>query len=71
MSVWAARVEENKEIGTALFKRFEPPLPVFVPSGKGWRPRVSDQMALNVILFVSRTGILWEKSRKIWALAAA
>ena len=36
-------------------------LPVFVPSAKGGRSRVSDEMALNGILFVLRTGIPWEE----------
>ena len=51
----------NKEISAALFKKIEPVLPVFVPSAKGGRPRVSDEMALNGILFVLRTGIPWEE----------
>jgi transposase len=52
---------KNKEISAALFKKIEPLLPVFVPSAKGGRPRVSDEMALNGILFVLRTGIPWEE----------
>ncbi|MFT7721390.1 MAG: IS5 family transposase [Roseateles sp.] len=52
---------KNKEISAALFKKIEPLLPVFVPSVKGGRPRVSDEMALNGILFVLRTGIPWEE----------
>lgn len=52
---------KNKEISAALFKKLEPLLPVFVPSAKGGRPRVSDEMALNGILFVLRTGIPWEE----------
>lgn len=51
----------NKEISAALFKKIEPVLPVFVPSAKGGRPRVSDEMVLNGILFVLRTGIPWEE----------
>ena len=51
----------KKEISAALFKKIEPVLPVFVPSAKGGRPRVSDEMALNGILFVLRTGIPWEE----------
>lgn len=52
---------KNKEISAALFKKIEPLLPVFVPSAKGGRPRVNDEMALNGILFVLRTGIPWEE----------
>ena len=52
---------KNKEISAALFKKIEPLLPVFVPSAKGGRPRVSDEMVLNGILFVLRTGIPWEE----------
>lgn len=51
---------KNKEISAALFKKIEPLLPAFVPSAKGGRPRVSDEMVLNGILFVLRTGIPWE-----------
>jgi len=52
---------KNKEISAALFKKIEPLLPTFVPSAKGGRPRVSDEQALNGILFVLRTGIAWEE----------
>lgn len=52
---------KNKEISKALFKKLEPLLPTFVASAKGGRPRVSDEMALNGILFVLRTGIPWEE----------
>lgn len=52
---------KNKEISAALFKKIEPLLPAFTPSAKGGRPRVSDEMALNGILFVLRTGIPWEE----------
>ena len=52
---------KNKEISAALFKKIEPLLPVFVPSAKGGRPRVSDEMVLNGILFVLQTGIPWEE----------
>ena len=51
---------KNKEISAALFKKIKPLLPVFVASAKGGRPRVSDEQALNGILFVLRTGIPWE-----------
>ncbi|QTD44718.1 IS5 family transposase [Ottowia testudinis] len=50
----------NKEISTALFKRIEPLLPAVKPCAKGGRPRLSDERALNGILFVLRTGTPWE-----------
>ena len=50
----------NKEISTALYKRIEPLLPATVASPKGGRPRLSDEQALNGILFVLRTGTPWE-----------
>ena len=52
---------KNKEISAALFKKIEPLLPTFVPSAKGGRPRLSDEQALNGIVFVLRTGIPWEE----------
>lgn len=48
---------KNKEISAALFKKIEPLLPVFTPSARGGRPRLSDEQALNGIVFVLRTGI--------------
>ena len=50
----------NKEISTALYKRLERLLPAVKPSPKGGRPRLSDERALNGILFVLRTGTPWE-----------
>lgn len=50
----------NKEISAALYKRIEPLLPLAQPSPKGGRPRLSDEQALNGILFVLRTGTPWE-----------
>ena len=50
----------NKEISTALYKRLEPLRPAAKPSPKGGRPRLSDELALNGILFVLRTGTPWE-----------
>lgn len=50
----------NKEISTALYKRIALLLPVVEPSPKGGRPRLSDEQALNGILFVLRTGTPWE-----------
>lgn len=50
----------HKEISAALYKRIEPLLPVVALSPKGGRPRLSDELALNGILFVLRTGTPWE-----------
>jgi transposase len=50
----------NKEISAELYKRIEPLLPVATVSPKGGRPRLSDEQALNGILFVLRTGTPWE-----------
>ncbi|GER21445.1 hypothetical protein VCH24_64970 [Variovorax boronicumulans] len=52
---------KNKEISAALLKKVAPLLPVVEASAKGGRPRVSDELALNGILFVLRTGIPWEE----------
>ena len=51
---------KNKEISAALFKKIKPLLPVAQSSPKGGRPRLDDELALNGILFVLRTGIPWE-----------
>ena len=53
-------MSRKKEINAALWKRLEPLLPVVKPSPKGGRPRLDDELALNGILFVLRTGIAWE-----------
>jgi transposase len=52
---------KNREISAALFRKIRPLLPVVKPSAKGGRPRLDDQMALNGIVFVLRTGIPWEE----------
>ena len=52
---------KDKEISAALWQRIQPLLPVSVPSPKGGRPRLGDELALNGILFVLRTGIPWEE----------
>ena len=52
---------KDKEISAALWQRIQPLLPVAVSSPKGGRPRLSDEWALNGILFVLRTGIPWEE----------
>jgi len=50
----------NKEISATLYKKIEPLLPVVQSSPKGGIPRLSDEQALNGILFVLRTGTPWE-----------
>lgn len=52
---------KNKEISAALFAKIKPLLPVTQASPKGGRPRLDDELALNGILFVLRTGIPWEE----------
>lgn len=52
---------KHREVSVKLFKKIEPLLPLIQPSPKGGRPRVSDEMALNGIVFVMRTGIPWEE----------
>ncbi|KGR56548.1 transposase [Xanthomonas vasicola] len=50
----------RKEIPIALWKRIEPLIPQVKRSPKGGRPRISDQQALNGIVYVMRTGVPWE-----------
>lgn len=50
----------HKEISTALYQRLGSLLPAVKPSPKGGRPRLSNEQALNGILFVLRTGTPWE-----------
>lgn len=50
----------RKEIPIALWKRIEPLIPQVKRSPKGGRPRISDQQALNGIVYVLRTGVPWE-----------
>ncbi|MEG0149778.1 MAG: transposase, partial [Comamonas sp.] len=53
-----ARQPVNKE----LWQQLQPLIPTFSPSSKGGarKLRVSDEAALNGILFVLHTGIPWE-----------
>ena len=53
-----SRVPVSKE----LWKQLEPLIPPFVASRKGGRRKrtISDEAALNGILFVLQTGIAWE-----------
>jgi transposase len=47
-------------VSDELCSRIEPLLPPRQPHTKGGRPWCSDRAALAGILFVLRTGILWE-----------
>ncbi|QTD46242.1 transposase [Ottowia testudinis] len=51
--------EQEQGNQQALFKRIQPLLTAVKPSAKGGRPRLSDERALNGILFVLRTGTPW------------
>ena len=51
---------KSREVSAALWKQIEPLLPKVKPSPAGGRPRLDDELALNGILFVLRTGIAWE-----------
>ena len=53
-------MSRNREVSAALWKQIEPLLPKVKPSAKGGRPRLDDELALNGIIFVLRTGIPWE-----------
>lgn len=50
----------KKEVSAALWSRVKPLLPEVSKSPRGGRPRLSDELALNGILFVLRTGTPWE-----------
>ncbi len=47
----------RKEIPIALWRRIEPLIPQVKRSPKGGRPRISDQQALNGVIYVRRTGM--------------
>ena len=52
----------RRPLSPELWQQLQPLIPAFVPSGKGG-PRtrtISDEAALNGILFVLETGIPWE-----------
>ena len=64
---------KQQEISAELWERIRPLLPAPKPaSPRGGRPRIDDQLALNGIVYVLRTGIPWEElSRRRWAGAVA
>ncbi|MBY0454393.1 MAG: transposase, partial [Burkholderiaceae bacterium] len=52
----------RRPLSPELWQQLQPLIPAFVPSSKGG-PRtrtISDEAALNGILFVLETGIPWE-----------
>ena len=53
-------MRRHREVSAALFKRIEPLLPVVERSAKGGRPRLDDDLALNGIVCVLRSGVAWE-----------
>ena len=60
----------RRPVSKELWRQLQPLIPVFVPSAKGGARKltVSDEAALNGILFVLQTGIPWEVygPRKSW-----
>ena len=53
---------KQQEISAEPWERIRPLLPAPKPaSPRGGRPRIDDQLALNGIVYVLRTGIPWEE----------
>lgn len=52
----------RRPVSKKLWRQLQPLIPAFVPSAKGGARKrtVSDEAALNGILFVLHTGIAWE-----------
>lgn len=52
----------RRPVSKELWRQLQPLIPAFVPSAKGGARKrtVSDEAALNGILFVLHTGIAWE-----------
>lgn len=63
-----AALMARRRVSKELWRQRQPLIPAFVPSAKGGvrKLAVSDEAALNGILFVLQTGILWED---LWAAA--
>jgi transposase len=57
-----AALMARRPISNELWQQLQPLIPAFVPSAKGGARKlaVSDEAALNGILFVLQTGIPWE-----------
>ncbi|MBA1246537.1 MULTISPECIES: transposase [Pseudomonas] len=52
-------MRHRKEITAALWKRIKPLLPEHKISPKDARPFLDDELALNGLIFLPRTGIPW------------
>lgn len=54
-----AALKERRPVSKELWRQLQPLIPAFVPSAKGGARKlaVSDEAALNGILFVLQTGI--------------
>ena len=57
-----AALMARRPVSKELWRQLQPLIPAFVPSAKGGARKltVSDEAALNGILFVLQTGIPWE-----------
>jgi len=57
-----AALMARRPVSQELWRQLQPLIPAFVPSAKGGARKlaVSDEAALNGILFVLQTGIPWE-----------
>ncbi len=57
-----ASLMARRPVSKELWRQLQPLIPAFVPSAKGGARKlaVSDEAALNGILFVLQTGIPWE-----------
>jgi transposase len=54
----------------ALWERIQPLIPPEPPKPRSGRPPCDDRAVLMGILFVLRTGIPWDTSRRRWAADA-
>ena len=64
-----AALMARQPVSKELWRQLQPLIPAFVPSAKGGARKltVSDEAALNGILFVLQTGIPWEDLPKsLW-----
>lgn len=61
-SSYAGALMARRPVSKELWRQLQPLIPAFVPSAKGGARKrtVSDEAALNGILFVLHTGIAWE-----------
>lgn len=53
---------KKQEVSAELWERVRPLLPVLKPThSRGGRPRIADELVLDGVVFVLRTGIPWEE----------